>query len=287
MNKNSNTYIIAYSTVMVVVVALVLAFAAMKLKPLQTANQENEMKGAILQSIGEGGQMNKAKDKTAYINKQYDKYIVDSYAVRTDGSRVEDADAFELLANLKKEYDKPADQRTLPIFVSRADNGQMRYVIPLTGSGLWGPVWGYIALESDWKTIYGVVFDHKSETPGLGAEIATAPFQDQFKGKSIFDGERLVGISVLKGEGASAGNPNAVDAVSGGTITSRDGVEKMIKNNLSDYSAYIINQATGHEALAGEADLQFEEGTVPLTGESTPDIVGEDEQHIIDDKDEY
>ncbi|MCC8035114.1 MAG: NADH:ubiquinone reductase (Na(+)-transporting) subunit C, partial [Rikenellaceae bacterium] len=140
MNRNSNTYIIFYSTVMVVVVALVLAFAAMRLKPLQTANQENEMKGAIVQSIGEGAQMDNVKDKAAYINELYDKYIVETYAVRTDGSRVDDADAFELLANLKKEYDKPAEQRTLPVFVSRSDDGQMRYVITLIGIRLWRPV---------------------------------------------------------------------------------------------------------------------------------------------------
>ncbi|MCC8036509.1 MAG: FMN-binding protein, partial [Rikenellaceae bacterium] len=128
--------------------------------------------------------------------------------------------------------------------------------------------------------------DHMSETPGLVAVIAGPKFQYQFKGKSIFDGDRLVGISVLKGEGASTGNPNAVDAVSGGTITSRDGVEKMIKSNLSDYSAYIIRQSTGHEAEPGETDIEFVEGTVPLTGESTPDIVGEDEPLTVD-QDEY
>ncbi|MCD7969203.1 MAG: NADH:ubiquinone reductase (Na(+)-transporting) subunit C [Alistipes sp.] len=279
MNKNSNTYIIVYSTIMVVVVALILSFAAMQLQPLQKANAENEMKSAILQSIGEGAGAAKAEDKTAYINEQYEKYIVDSYAVRPNGEKVEDADAFALLADLKKEYGKPEDQRLLPIFVSRSDDGTMRYIIPLYGAGLWGPVWGYLALNDDWRTIYGVVFDHKSETPGLGAEIATPQFEDQFKNKSIFSGDRLVGISVLKGN--SAGNDNAVDAVSGGTITSR-GVENMIKENLSDYAGFIVKEATGHSPVAGEVDLDVEETPIHLTGESTPDLVGEDEPLTVD-----
>ncbi|MCC8019310.1 MAG: NADH:ubiquinone reductase (Na(+)-transporting) subunit C [Rikenellaceae bacterium] len=281
MNKNSNTYIILYATVMVVLVALVLSLAAINLQPLQTANQENEMKGAILLSIGQGGEMTSVKDKTAYINEQYDRYIVDTYAVRPDGEKVDGADAFALLANLKKELDKPAGERLLPVFVSRSDEGTERYVLPLYGAGLWGPIWGYLALEDDWTTVYGAVFDHKSETPGLGAEIATPPFQNMFKGKSIFDGDRLVGITVLKGAGASASNPNAVDAISGGTITSR-GVENMIKDNLSDYAEYIVRQATGHDARPGETDLETEEGAIHLTGESTPDIVGEDEPLTID-----
>lgn len=241
MNKNSNTYIITYATVMVVVVALVLAFASLKLQTRQNANVENEVKGAILLTIGQGGDAAKVKDKTAYINEQYAKYIVESFAVDAQGGRVGDANAFELLRNLKAEYDKPAAERVLPVFVSRDDSGTVRYILPLWGSGLWGAVWGYLALESDWNTIYGAVFDHKGETPGLGAEIASAAFGGQFSGKTIFRDGRFVSIAVAKGKGAAgADERNMVDAISGGTITSR-GVETMLRENLQGYLPYIEN----------------------------------------------
>ena len=106
MNKNSNTYIIAYAAVMVVIVAAVLSFAALSLKGVQAENARVEKMGDILRSIGEGGDADLAKDKAAYINEQYKKYIVDSYAVNVEGDRVEGANAFALLTNLKAEYDK-------------------------------------------------------------------------------------------------------------------------------------------------------------------------------------
>lgn len=247
MNKNSSTYIIIYATVMVVVVAAVLAVAAMVLQPIQNANVEVEKKGDVLRSVGLGQDADKAKDKTAYINAEYQKYIVEDYLVNVRGERV-DGNAFDKLINLKAEYDKPADQRELPVFVSD-ENGKRLYIIPVWGSGLWGAVWGYVALEGDWNTIYGVVFDHAGETPGLGAEIAGTKFMSQFVGKKLFSGNDLVGITVLKGDGSSRGNDHAVDAVSGGTITSR-GVENMILANMKDYEAYIRKQWAAQQAAA-------------------------------------
>ena len=129
MNKNSNTYIIAYAAVMVVIVAAVLSFAALSLKGVQAENARVEKMGDILRSIGEGGDADLVKDKAAYINEQYKKYIVDSYAVNVEGDRVEGANAFALLTNLKAEYDKPAAERSLPVFVSRNDEGVTSYVI--------------------------------------------------------------------------------------------------------------------------------------------------------------
>ncbi len=237
MNKNSNTYIILYSTVMVVVVATLLAVASLSLKDRQDANVRVEKMGDILRSVGKAADADKAKDKIAYIQEQYEKYITESLAVNSKGEVVEGADAFTLLTNLKAEYDKPSEERVLPIFASKDDDGTVRYIIPVWGTGLWGPIWGYIALDGDWNTISGVVFDHKGETPGLGAEIAMPQFTEQFKNKEIFEKDNLVGVKVVKG-GAPAGDLHAVDAVSGGTITSR-GVENMLKGCLADYKAYI------------------------------------------------
>ena len=108
------------------------------------------------------------------------------------------------------------------------------------GRGLWGPIWGYISLNDDFNTVFGASFAHKSETPGLGAEIASAEFQEQFKGKKIFKDKTFVSISVVKG-GAKPSDPYEVDAVSGGTITSQ-GLENMIKDCLEGYQAFLKNQ---------------------------------------------
>ncbi|MDR2882230.1 MAG: NADH:ubiquinone reductase (Na(+)-transporting) subunit C [Alistipes sp.] len=213
VNKNSSVYIITYATVMVVVVAAVLATAAMVLGPVQNANVERETKGAILASIG-------ASVPTAEIEKAYAENITE-IAIPGAGD--------------------------LKLYESRA-NGKHLYIVPLAGSGLWGPIWGYVALEGDWNTISGVVFDHKGETPGLGAEITTPAFTGQFVGKKLFDaGGNLTGITVLKGAGASRGNDHAVDAISGGTITSR-AVENMIRATLAEYKSYIETQRNNEGA---------------------------------------
>lgn len=254
MNKNSNTYIITYATILVVVVAAILSFAALKLKTPQENNVKMEKMGDILRSIGKGEDADKVADKFAYINEQYKKYIINSYSVNTEGNVVEGTDAFNIALNLKAEYDKPVAERVLPIFESKDDNGDIHYIIPVWGSGLWGPIWGYIALDSNFDTIYGAVFAHKSETPGLGAEIATPPFQDQLKGKTIFDNNKLVAITVLKGAGSSTGNPHAVDAISGGTITSR-AVENMLKDCLKDYDAYFTKMREAQTNTVPAAEL--------------------------------
>ncbi len=241
MNKNSNTYIISYAIIMVVVVASVLSIAALSLQPLQEANVIIEKKTDILVSVGQGAGADDAVDKTKYINDQYKEFITDSYAVNVKGEKVPGADAFALLTNLKSEYDKPVAERSLPIFVSKSETGEMLYVLPLWGKGLWGPVWGYISLKEDWTTVSGVVFGHKSETPGLGAEIATPVFEDAFKNKRVhWDGSE-VKFSILKGAGSSKGNDSAVDAITGGTITCR-GVESMLQVCLDGYEKFILEQ---------------------------------------------
>ena len=105
-------------------------------------------------------------------------------------------------------------------------------VIPVTGMGLWGPVWGYVALEKDMNTIAGIIMAHKGETPGLGDEIATPKYQSKFVGKTIFEGDEFVSVTLRKG---GAKDPaHEVDAISGGTKTS-DGVTAMLYNSLKNY----------------------------------------------------
>lgn len=211
MNKESNVYIIIYSTVMVVVVAVLLAVAALSLKDRQDANILNEKKNAILASL-------------SATDQNYDEFI-NAYAVNAEGEMIEGEDVFVLLQDLKGSF----EQGKYPVF--EAQDG--RVVLPITGSGLWGPIWGYIALESDMNTVSGIVLDHSGETPGLGAEIATPAHQAMYKGKQLFEGDEFVSITLKKG-GASEGNTHEVDAITGGTKTS-DGVSAMIKGSVENY----------------------------------------------------
>lgn len=212
-DKNSNAYIVFYATVMVIVVAALLAVTALSLQGRQRANTLNEKKEAILASLGATEQ-------------KYDAYI-SAYAVDAQGNRIESVsadDALQLLFDLKK----AETEATYPVF--EAADG--RVVLPVSGTGLWGPIWGYVALEKDMNTVAGAVFGHQGETPGLGAEIATEKYQQHFVGKTIFDGTQFVSITLRKG---GAQNPeHEVDAITGGTKTS-DGVTAMLQTSLGHY----------------------------------------------------
>lgn len=233
MRSFSNTYIFVFSLIMVVIVAVLLSFVAMQLKPLQDMNVEIEKKGDILRSVGEAEDASNVKDKNSYINVEFGKYITDSYVVNYDGERIED-DAFEITLNMKVQADKDVKDRLLPVFVFAGQNGSEKYIVPVRGKGLWGPIWGYISFEADMNTIAGAIFDHQGETPGLGAEINTDWFEAEFMGKMIFDETgKYVSIDVVKG-GTPDSNVHGVDAISGGTITS-DGLSDMLEDYLAGY----------------------------------------------------
>lgn len=232
MNTNSNLYTFIYASVLVIVVAAVLSFTALKLQPLQEANVRIEKMQDILASVG-------IETTVENAEADYNKYISKSKVVNSAGEEV-DGNAFDI--NLKQEYKKDLEERHLPVYVATLDDGNKKLIFPLRGTGLWGPIWGYISLEDDLSTIFGAVFDHAKETPGLGADINKEWFQDPFKGKTIFDGETFVGINVHKGgKGAAAAlgdTEHGVDAISGGTITS-DALEEMIKNCMGSYQVYL------------------------------------------------
>jgi Na+-transporting NADH:ubiquinone oxidoreductase subunit C len=216
---------------MVVIVALLLSLAAMQLKPFQDKNIEVEKKQNILASIHINSTPVDAVDL-------YAKYITESFVLNNKGEKQEGADAFSI--DLKSELSKPAAQRSLPVFVGTLDNGSKAYVVPLRGKGLWGPIWGYISLQPDMNTIYGVIYDHQGETPGLGAEITMDWFEKPFEGKTLFkDSTEFVSIKVLKG-GAPDNDPHAVDAISGGTITSK-ALEAMLDTCLVQYKSYFLS----------------------------------------------
>ena len=212
MNKQGNTYTFLYSIVLVVVVAALLAIVALSLQPAQNKNIENEKRQNILRSVN-----------------------IPSTPENSKGEEIT-GDAFTV--DLAKQAKKPCEEKLLPVFVAEI-NGATKYILPIYGNGLWGPLWGYISLNDNKNTVYGTVFDHKGETPGLGAEITTPHFQTQFEGKMIFDNSQLVSILVKKGGGATG--VHEVDGISGGTITSK-GVETMIKNYLTCYESFLKNK---------------------------------------------
>ena len=242
MRSFSNTYIFVFSVIMVVIVAVLLSFVAMQLKPLQDMNIEIEKKGDILRSVGEAGDVASVKDKKSFINEEFAKYITDSYVVNYEGEVIEE-DAFEITLNMKLQVDKETKDRYLPVFVFTGEDGGEKYIIPVRGKGLWGPLWGYISFETDMNTIYGAIFDHQGETPGLGSEINSDKFESAFKGKKIFDetGE-FVSVDVIKG-GTPASNPHGVDAISGGTITS-DGLSDMLEDYIEGYVNHFKEKGT-------------------------------------------
>lgn len=226
MNREGNLYTVIYSSVLVVVVAAALSFAATSLKPLQTKNVEIAKKIDILNSVNIASDAKTADDL-------YSKYVKETFIVNVDGEKV-DGDAFAV--DMKTELEKPLADRNLPVYLIDVPDGSQKVVLPVRGKGLWGPIWGYVSLNDDKTTIYGATFGHKGETPGLGAEIATPKFQEQFKGKTLVENGH-VSFLVMKG-GAPAGKENAVDAVSGGTITSK-GLEAMMNDCLSAYEKFL------------------------------------------------
>ncbi len=199
LDTNSNVYTIIYATVMVVIVALLLAVVSSALKPKQQANVELDRKKQVLSSLNLN--LKEIKDVDAEYNK------------------------------LIKETEVEGKQ----VFVATLEDGTTKYIIPMHGAGLWGAIWGYLALDDDKNTIYGTFFNHDSETPGLGGEITTRNFQTRFNGKHIRSAVGYL-VEIVKGEAQD----EQVQAISGATITSK-GVEAMINATLAEYADFLQN----------------------------------------------
>ena len=226
MNTNSNTYTVIYSIILVVVVAAVLAFAAMFLKPTQDANVKKDTIGQILTAATFAGV------EDAAILDTYKAEIESAILVNLEGEKVgdlniEDCEVYGT-SDLKRQI--AAEQKSLPVYIFK--NGYT--VVPCYGAGLWGPIWGYVGLEKDLKTIKAVCFGHKGETPGLGAKIADEPsFAEAFIGKTVGAGELL--FEVVKPANRQTEN-NGVDAISGATITSQ-----ALGNTLNQWFGFYKN----------------------------------------------
>lgn len=230
MDRNSNAYTFIFAIVTVVLVAASLAYAATSLKPLQDENIKNEKMQNIVSTIG----IDVPRSEAGVSFRQY---IKQELALKGDGSVDENVNAFNI--DLKKETKKPSEEQRFPIYVAEKD-GNTFYIVPLYGAGLWDAIWGYLALDADKNTVIGASFDHKGETPGLGAEINQSWFEDEFKGKTLFNEKGdFISVKTVKG-GAEVGDMHGVDGISGGTITS-DGVSNMIQERMQNYIPYLKN----------------------------------------------
>jgi NADH:ubiquinone oxidoreductase, Na(+)-translocating, C subunit len=229
MDRNSNKYTIIYASVMVVLVALVLAFTSQTLKSKQAENEATDKMSQILRSININSSAQDAQSK-------FKELITDSYLVNIQGDKTE-GNAFD--AELSKELLKPESERTYPVFEASVD-GKKKYILAMSGAGLWGPLWGYISLDEDKNTVYGADFGHAGETPGLGAEISQSFFGHSFTGKQFFKDGQFVSIAIVK-PGKSEAGRDYVDGISGGTITSQ-GVDAMLYSSIKAYAAFLTKK---------------------------------------------
>ncbi|MBR1632110.1 MAG: NADH:ubiquinone reductase (Na(+)-transporting) subunit C [Paludibacteraceae bacterium] len=238
LNTDSNAYTIVYAAVMVVIVALLLALTSSALKKRQDDNIALDKKKQILRALN----VNLDGQDAAAL---YEQYVTAAQLVKIDGTVVSEDRDVAFGVDVAKENAKPETERQLPIYFATID-GQQKYVLPLRGAGLWGPIWGYVALNDDKQTIFGVDFSHESETPGLGGEITKEFFTTRFKGKTLYaSGENAV--EVVK----SNANDQQVDAISGATFTS-NGVRDMFNSSLKQYVIFLGGISEGSTVEAND-----------------------------------
>ena len=257
VNKEGGGYTFLFAAIMVIVTGASLAMVSLALKPDIKKNEADKKMIDILSAINvqDASRENASKLFNEYVK---ERIVLDDQGnvISTMDGAVDPqnaADPFNI--DVQKEYKQKisklvqAYKNDRPTLLSKVDEQDINYplfrcekegkeyfVVPMVGTGLWGPIWGYVSLESDMEKIYGATFDHKTETPGLGAEIKEPMFEDQFNGENIYKEGAYVSVDVKKG-GTDPSDMNAVDGITGGTITS-NGVDEMLYRTLAIYDNY-------------------------------------------------
>ena len=239
---DKNLYTVFFAIIMVIIVGTLLAFTASALKERIAENKRIEKQQNILYAMGvnenEGNKANfVSKDKVGEIFK---KYITNQLVIQ-EGKESQDENAY--LIDIKKEQEsaKDGNARRLPLFIGERE-GKKFYIAPIRGKGLWDAIWAYVAMDEN-MVVQGAYFDHKGETPGLGANIKERFFMDDFIGEHLMFNGTFKGITVSKSNGDPKNEDktdNEVDAIAGSTITG-DGVTAMIRNELKLYVPYFKN----------------------------------------------
>ena len=241
INTDKNSYTVIFAAIMVVIVGSLLAFFASSLSEKIQENERLEKQQNILYAMGvnenvdEGSVNFVSTDKVA---DEFKKYIKEQLVI--EGDKITKDDNAYLIDLKKQETEAKAGKtRKLPLFIGEKD-GSKYYIIPMRGKGLWDAIWGFVALDNN-LVVKGVYFDHKGETPGLGANIKQRYFMDDFTGESILDGTEYAGIEVAKGNNDPTNeikDDNEVDALAGATITG-NGLSTMIKESVKLYKSYL------------------------------------------------
>ncbi len=242
VNTDKNVYTVIFAIIMVVVVGSILAFLASGLRPRIDENERFEKQQNILYAMGinqNEGDGDVSFIPTTTVEDEFSKYITKQLVISSTGETSEDNEAY--LIDMKKQLSalKNGEEAKLPVFIGEKD-GKTSYILPMHGKGLWDIIWGFISVNED-MVVQGVYFDHKAETPGLGANIKMRFFMDDFIGESLLEGGSYAGISVAKGNNDPLNNDkedNEVDALAGATITG-NGVSAMIKETLKAYKPYL------------------------------------------------
>lgn len=241
VNTDKNSYTVIFAAVMVVIVGSLLAFFASSLSEKIQENERLEKQQNILYAMG----VNENEDEgsvnfisTDKVAGEFQKYITEQLVIEGD-QITNDNEAYLIDIKKQETIAKEGKTRKLPVFIGEKD-GSKFYIIPMRGKGLWDAIWGFVALDDN-LVVKGVYFDHKGETPGLGANIKQRYFMDDFTGESILSGTRYAGINVAKGNNDPINerkDDNAVDALAGATITG-DGVSVMIRQTVNLYKPYL------------------------------------------------
>ena len=230
--RQSNLYIVLYAAAITIVCGGALAIASQTLKPLQDANIELERKKNILATVME---LKDGDDVVKLYASRVKESVIDfqgNVKVGMKASQVVIAEQYKL---------KP-EERLLPIYEFRNETDSTKIenaVMPVYGYGLWNNIWGFVALQSDLNTVQGVKFEHAGETPGLGARITSDDIQVRYKGKKVFEGDKIMSVQMQKGEGMDySADPHKVDGMSGATLTGK-GVNNMLTDYFSCYKNYL------------------------------------------------
>lgn len=226
MNTNKNSYTLIYMVVIITIVSLLLSITSGSLKSFQEDNVRLDTKKQILNSLPGIELGEDAAATYAATIKEYNMLDAEGNVVKT--------------LDPVADFDVKAEEGQFPMYVAEID-GETKYILPMNGAGLWGAIWGYMALNDDRNTVFGVFFNHAGETPGLGAEIVTEKFRNPFIGKELLKNGKFASIAIEKA-GTKVEGRDQVDAISGGTITSK-GVEAMLSSSLVNYENFLTAPA--------------------------------------------
>lgn len=239
--RQSNAYVIIFSAVLTIILGGMLSMTSVGLKPRQDQQVELDTKKKILGAVMDISNIKTDQEILALYEQRVKSIVVD-----INGNPVTTDDKGNPIVaeriNIQKNHKRSKDTRYYPVFMFTKSGDQSSidaYVFPMFGAGLWDWISGFVAIDNDLNTIRGVAFDHKSETPGLGARISSDEIQKRYVGKKIFSNDNnLVSVSMLKGEGNAGLNEHQVDGMSGATLTGK-GVNEMMANYLGCYISFI------------------------------------------------